>query len=311
MDRLNLPFSGVPSFLRAPLARPDQLQDAEIAVIGIPSDEGTPWVPGSRFGPRSIREQSMRLAAYGAGVYDIRNDRSYLGREMDEERIIDCGDVDVVFTNRELTFQNATDDIRAIIAAGALPVVLGGDHGVSFPSVRAFSQDLTVVQFDAHLDMKAPSEAFTYSNGTPFYLISELAHVRKVVQVGIRSLRTRKADLDASLGMGNAVVQMEQYSAQGPESMLREIPDGPVYISVDIDALDISLIPGCASGEPDGFQFGQLRDALQALARRHQIVGIDVVEVNPVIDVRSGATSLLAAQLLVELLGEISVQRDA
>jgi agmatinase len=311
MDRLNLPFSGVPSFLRARISRPDELTNADYAVIGIPSDEGTPWVPGSRFGPRSIREQSMRLAAYGAGVFDLRNQRSYLGNEMAEGRIADCGDVDVVFTNRELTYDRATADIRQIIKRGAMPIMLGGDHGVSYPAVRAFDKPISVVQFDAHLDMKEPNEQFRLSNGTPFYLISELENVNKVVHVGIRSLRTRKSDFDATIAMGNSVVQMHEYDAEGPNAMLRGIPDGPVYISIDIDALDISLIPGCASGEPDGFTFGQLRDAVQSVARAHEVVGFDLVEVNPVIDVGSGATSLLAAQLIVELLGEISVQRSS
>ncbi len=154
--RFNLPFSGIATFLRAPVCADLNTLDAEIAILGIPFDEGTTWKPGSRLGPRRIREMAMRFAStgstYAAGYFDLDEGKRYLERQMRERRIADCGDVDVLYTNPEGTFANATRAVAQILAKGAFPVVLGGDHAISFPVVRAYSEPLQVIHFDAHID---------------------------------------------------------------------------------------------------------------------------------------------------------------
>ena len=304
--RLDLPFTGIPTFLRSRLAPDLARLDADIAVLGVPSDEGSPWKPGSRFGPRAIREQSVRFAGDGSGIFDPDEGRRFLAREMAGGRLVDCGDVDVVYTNREETFARVTRSVRQIVARGALPVVLGGDHGISYPVVRAWRQPLTVVQFDAHLDVKPPTPDLRYSNGTPFFLIAELPNVAAIVQIGIRSLRTRQEDLDAARRRGNLVRTVRQYRREGIAAILAQIPpERDVYLSIDIDVLDLPLVPGCASGEPGGFTFDELRQAIFALAQHAPIVGLDLVEINPMLDVASGATALLGAHLVIEALGRI------
>lgn len=305
-SRLNLPYTGIPTFLRGRYEPDLSRLDADFAVLGVPTDEGTPWKPGSRFGPRAIREQSVRFAGYGTGLFDIDTEHVWLEPEMRHGRIVDCGDVDIVYTNREQTFANITTAVRAIIQRGAIPVVFGGDHGVSYPVVRAWDESLVVVQFDAHLDFKGPTAGVAYSNGTPFYLISELPNVEKIVQIGIRSLRTRQSDLESTRARGNIVQTPRQFRADGLDAVLAQIPPSrSVYVSIDIDVLDLPLVPGCASAEPDGLSFDELRRALDAITRHAPVVGFDLVEINPMLDVASGATAQLGAQLVLETMGRV------
>src|SRR5215470_20273644 len=156
-DRLNLPFTGLVSFMRVPTCTDLDAVDADIAILGAPTDEGSPWKPGARFAPRKIRELSLQFAGRGTvdgqrGYFDIADDRRYLDHERIHRRLVDCGDSDIVYTNVRRTFDNITRDVGAILAAGALPVVIGGDHAITYPVVRAYREHLNVVHFDAHMD---------------------------------------------------------------------------------------------------------------------------------------------------------------
>ena len=315
-DRLNLPFTGIPSFLRAPIQTDLAEIDADVAILGVPSDEGTPWKPGARFAPRAIREMSVRYAGYGAeqkrgGYYDIDEDRRFLEYEMKNRRIVDCGDVDIIYTNPAKTFDNITAAVSAILARGALPVALGGDHAITYPVVRAFKQPLSVVHFDAHLDYRPFVHGVNFANGMPVRLLSELPNVGQIIQVGIRSLRTSQDDLAESLGRGNDVVTVEEFRRRGIEGVLQQLPQGgQTYVSVDVDVLDLPLVPGCSSSEVNGLTYDELRKTLFAIARQTEVVGFDVVEINPMIDVPSGNTSLIGAQLALELLGRVVEHPD-
>src|SRR5262249_44977039 len=122
-------FSGIVSFLRAPMCSNLEQLDADIGVLGAPTDEWNAWLPGARFAPRSIRELSVRLISptdREQGYYDFNEDRHYLHRELTQGRIADCGDVRIIHTNVEQTFANITDSVRAILSKGAMPVVIGG-----------------------------------------------------------------------------------------------------------------------------------------------------------------------------------------
>lgn len=309
---LNLPFTGIPTFLRSPLHTDLSTLDADFAILGVPADEGTPWKPGSRFAPRTIREQSVRFAGYGpmqarGGYYDLDAGRRFLEHETTHGRIVDCGDVDVIYTNRVRTFDNITASVRQVVARGAVPVVFGGDHGISYPVVRAFEQPLAIVQLDAHLDFKSPANGVELSNGTPFKLISQLPNVGQIIQIGIRSLRTSQDDLEDALRNGNQVVSVEQFRREGIEAALSSLPPGgQTYLSIDADAFDLPLVPGCASAELGGLTYQEVRAIVSMVAARSEIVGFDVVEINPLIDVPSGNTSLLGAQLALELMARVA-----
>ena len=308
-SRVNRPFVGIPSFLRSPLCTDLETLDADIAIMGAPTDEGSPFMPGARFGPRGIREHSMRFGAAGGGLFDPRTERTFLEYEMANDRLVDVGDADIIPTNVVDTFGNITDMTRQILHRGALPVVLGGDHGITFPVVRAFSDPIYVVHFDAHLDYAPFTHGMEMTNGHAFRHVNRMAHVQGLTQVGIRGLRTSKVGLTDSIADGNRVVTMEAFRKGTPSAVAEALPrSAACYVSVDIDVLDLPLVPGCVSAEPDGMTYAQLRDALAALAVHMDIVGFDLVEVNPQLDVGTGTTSYLAAHVILEFLGHVCAQ---
>jgi agmatinase len=307
--RLNMPFVGIPSFLRAAICTNLGELDADIAVMGVPTDEGSPFMPGSRFGPRAIREHSMRFVTGGPGYYDPEARRHFLEHEMLEGRIVDVGDADVLPTNVVDTFRNVTDMTGQVLGRGAMPVVIGGDHAISFPIVRAFTEPLHVVHFDAHLDYAPFIHGLEYTNSHAFRHITRLSHVQSLTQVGIRSLRNTQTMMEDSLRDGNRVVTMEEFRDLSYRGFLDRIPrNARCYVSLDIDVLDLPLVPGCVSAEPNGFLYADLRNTLFALAEHAEIVGFDLVEVNPMLDVGTGITSYLAAHTIVEFLGRICDQ---
>jgi agmatinase len=309
--RLNFPFVGIPSFLRAAVCDDLARLDADIAVLGAPTDEGSPFMPGSRFGARSVREHSLRFLTDGRGYYDPQTRRQFLEHEMSSGRIADVGDADVLPTNVAGTFDNITELTRRVIRRGALPVALGGDHAITFPVVRAFDgeQPFHVVHFDAHLDYMPFVHGLEYTNQHAFRHIRRMRAVRSINQVGIRSIRNTRVMHEDSLRDGNRVVTMEEFRDRPDTSVLEGVPEGArCYVSIDVDVLDLSLVPGCVSAEPGGMSYAELRDAIAAIAERTQVIGLDLVEVNPLLDVPTGLTSYLAAHLLVEALGRICDQ---
>jgi len=309
--RWDLPYTGFVSFLRSPTCTDLDRLDADIAVLGAPSDEGSPWKPGARFAPRKIRELSLQFAGRGTvdgqrGYYDVGDGRRYLDHERIHRRLVDCGDSDIIYTNVRRTFDNITRDVGKILEAGALPVIIGGDHAITYPVVRAYRHRLHVVHFDAHLDYRPFVHGVQWANGNPIRNVAKLGTVGSIVQVGIRSLRTRQADVLDSRARGNDILTVPEYRRRGPSGVLERLPRGePVYVSIDIDVLDLPLVPGCASAEVNGLSYDELRGALVAIARHAEVVGFDLVEVNPMLDVASENTSLIAAQLIMEFLARI------
>jgi agmatinase len=309
--RWDLPYTGLVSFLRSPTCTDLDRLEADIAVLGVPSDEGSPWKPGARFAPRKIRELSLQFAGRGTvdgqrGYYDIAVDRRYLDHERINRRIVDCGDSDIIYTNVRQTFDNITADVARLLKARAFPVVIGGDHAITYPVVRAYTHRLHVVHFDAHMDYRPFVHGVQWANGNPIRNVSKLKTVGEIIQVGIRSLRTRQADVADSRARGNDIVTIPEFRRRGPAGVLDRLPSGePVYVSIDIDVLDLPLVPGCASAEVNGLTYDELRQALFAIAGHAEVVGFDLVEVNPMLDVASENTSLIAAQLIMEFLGRI------
>ena len=310
-ERLNLPFTGLVSFMRVPTCLDLSRLDADIAILGAPTDEGSPWKPGARFAPRKIRELSVKYAGYGPtqkqlGYYDIEEDRRYLEYERRHARIVDGGDSDIIYTNVERTFENITRDVGRILAAGVFPVVIGGDHAITYPVVRAYRERLNVVHFDAHLDYRPFVHGVQWANGNPIRNVSQLRHCHHIVQVGIRSLRTSQSDVKDSRARGNDIITVPELKRAGPRAVVDRLPPSePVYVSIDIDVLDLPLVPGCASSEVNGLSYDELRQTLFAIARGREVIGFDLVEVNPMLDVASDNTSQLAAQLVIEFLGRI------
>jgi agmatinase len=308
MRAVNRPYTGIPTFMRAPLAEtPQALAGAAIAVLGAPFDEGSPFLPGSRMGPRAIREHSLRFPA--GGLYDPETGESFLVREATGGLIRDAGDVDIRPANAARTFELITSRTREILDSGAFPVVLGGDHSITYPVFEAFDRPAHVLQFDAHQDYSEIDEDLSRTNSHAFRHITGMETCLGLTQVGIRGLRTTGAHVDELREKGHRVVPMSQARALGAAGLAQLLPEGaPVYVTIDVDALDMALIPGCVSGEPDGFSHRDLMAALRAVAERCEIVGFDFVEVNPPLDIRTGATSYLGALVTAGFLGFICAQ---
>jgi agmatinase len=302
--RHNKAFVGIPTFLRSAYCSDlAQLQPCW-AVLGMPFDEGSPFAPGSRFGPRSIREHSLRFNS--AGVFDCATRTPLLTGAVAAGRIVDIGDVDVIPGSPSRTLQNLTDTVTQVLGRGARPLVIGGDHTITFPVVRAFSENVHVVQLDAHLDYSPVLEGHGDHNAQSFRRLHALPHVLGLTQLGIRGLRNDEQDLRDALANGSHIVHMPQLREHGAAAALEHIPARTsVYLSIDIDAYDSTLTPGCVSAEPGGISFEMMQEILGVIASRFHVRGFDLVEVNPQLDVGTGVTSYLAAHTLVGLLGKL------
>jgi agmatinase len=309
MPRVNRPYVGIPSFLRARICEDLSLLEAAIAVLGVPFDEGSPFMAGSRLAPRALREHSLRFYGSGKGYYDPETRREYLVEEMSQGLIADVGDVDIHPANAPRTFENITAMVRGILDRGALPVVLGGDHSITYPVFRAFEEKLHVIHFDAHTDYAPFENDLTITNSHAFRHIAGMDNTLSLTQVGIRSLRHSPEQVEEVIAGGNRVIPMGEFRRIGPEGIAALLPaNSRVYVSIDVDAMDMSLVPGCVSAEPNGMSYVELRDSLKAIAERHDIAGFDFVEVNPPLDVGTGVTAYLGALTVIEFLGHICAQ---
>jgi len=309
MSRVNRPYVGIPSFLRSRICEDLSQLDAAIAVLGVPFDEGSPFMPGSRLAPRALREHSLRFYGSGKGYYDPETRREYLVEEMSQRLIADVGDVDIHPANAPRTFENITAMVRGILDRGAFPVVLGGDHSITYPVFRAFQEKLHVIHFDAHTDYAPFENDLTITNSHAFRHIAGMDNTLSLTQVGIRSLRHSPAQVEDVITGGNRIIPMGEFRRIGPEGIAALLPaNSRVYVSIDVDAMDMSLVPGCVSAEPNGMSYAELRDSLKAIAERHDIAGFDFVEVNPPLDVGTGVTAYLGALTVIEFLGHICAQ---
>ena len=303
--RLNLPFVGLCSFGKYPYVENWDAIDADVAILGAPFDFGTQFRAGARFGPRGIREASTLFSFGHSGAYDHEDDITYL--ESHTTRIVDIGDADIIHTDTTQSHANIEYGVRAILKAGAMPVVLGGDHSVNIPAINAFSdQDpFHLVQIDAHLDFVDSRHGVTAGHGNPMRRAAEKPYVTGLTQIGIRNVSSTARDgYESAREMGSDILSVRQARALGVEALLARIPEGRVYITIDIDGFDPSIAPGTGTPSHGGFLYYEVLELLDGLARRNQVVGMDLVEVAPDYD-HTGSTTTLAAQILLNAIGRI------
>lgn len=309
--RLNLPFVGISTFGKRPYIEDWTRIEADVAILGAPFDFGTQFRPGARFGPRAVREASTLFSFGHAGAYDHEDDATYLGPDV---RIVDLGDADIVHTDTEKSHANIEAGVRAILKAGALPVVIGGDHSVNIPCIRAFDGQgpIHILQIDAHLDFVDERHGVRHGHGNPMRRAAETDYVTGLTQLGIRNVSsTAKEGYDAARKMGADILSVRQVRALGPEGVLARIPkDARLYVTIDIDGFCPSIAPGTGTPSHGGFLYYEVLEILQGVANAHDIVGIDLVEVAPDYD-PTGSTAILAAQILLNFLGFIFHARGA
>lgn len=303
--RLDLPFVGISTFGKRPYQPNWNEIDADVAVLGAPFDFGTQWRSGARFGPRGIREASTLFSFGHAGAYDHEDEATYLPGSV---RIVDIGDSDIVHTDTEKSHANIEAGVRAALAAGALPVTLGGDHSINIPCIRAFDNQgpIHILQIDAHLDFVDERHGVRHGHGNPMRRAAEKDYVTGLTQVGIRNVSsTAKEGYEDARKMGSDILSVRQVRKLGPDAVAERIPaDARVYVTIDIDAFCPSIAAGTGTPSHGGFLYYDVLEILQNVAKQNDIVGIDLVEVAPDYD-PSGSTSILAAQVLLNLLGFI------
>ena len=308
--RLNLPFVGLCTFGKYPYQPDWNSIDADFAVLGAPFDLGTQFRAGARFGPRGIREASTLFSFGHAGAYDHEDDVTYL--EADKVRIVDIGDADIIHTDTMQSHANIEAGVRAILKAGAVPIVLGGDHSVNIPCINAFSDQkpFHLVQIDAHLDFVDERHGVRYGHGNPMRRAAEKPYVTGLSQIGIRNVSSTARDgYEDARKMGSDIQSVRQFRAMGVAAMLDRIPaGGRYYVTIDIDGFDPSIAPGTGTPSHGGFLYYEVLELLAGLIKRGDVIGLDLVEVAPDYDL-SGSTTTLAAQILLNIIGRIDHAR--
>jgi agmatinase len=279
-------------------------------VLGAPFDFGTQWRAGARRGPRAIREASTLFSFGHAGAYDHEDDITYLPDGT--VKIVDIGDADIIHTDTIQSHRNIEFGVRKILAAGAIPIVLGGDHSINIPCINAFDdQDpVHLVQIDAHLDFVDERHGVRYGHGNPMRRAAEKPYVTGLTQLGIRNVSsTAREGYDDARAMGSDILSVRQVRKLGIDAVLERIPAGErYYVTIDIDGFDPSIAPGTGTPSHGGFLYYEGLELLDGLAKRGTIVGVDLVEVAPDYD-PSDLTAILSAQLLMNLIGRMMHHR--
>ena len=309
--RLDLPFVGISTFGKRPYQPDWSNLEADIAILGAPFDAGTQWRSGARFGPRGVRDASTLFSFGHAGAYDHEDNRVYLPGSV---RMVDMGDADIIHTDTQKSHANIEMGVRAALAANALPVTIGGDHSVNIPCINAFDDqgDFHILQIDAHLNFVDERHGVRFGHGNPMRRAAEKPYVTGLTQLGIRNVSsTAKEGYEAARAMGSDIISVRQARALGPSSLVARLPKAAaLYITIDIDAFCPSIASGTGTPSHGGFLYYEVLEVLQEVSKTHRIIGIDLVEVAPDYD-PSGSTSILAAQLLLNLLGFIFDARQS
>ena len=308
--RLDLPFVGISTFGKRPYVSDWTKIDADVAVLGAPYDFGTQFRAGARFGPRAVREASTLFSFGHGGAYDHEDDATYLGSDV---RIVDLGDADIVHTNTEKSHTNIKTGVNAMLDAGAFPVTIGGDHSINIPCIDAFEGrgDIHILQIDAHLDFVDERHGVRNGHGNPMRRAAEKPYVTGLTQVGIRNVSsTAKEGYEDARKMGSDIISVRQMRDLGAQGVIDRIPaKARVYVTLDIDGFCPSIAPGTGTPSHGGFLYYEVLEMLQAVAKRHEVVGIDLVEVAPDFD-HTGGTAILAAQILLNFLGFVFHERS-
>jgi agmatinase len=303
------------TFLRTPLVLdPDELDGADVAILGAPFDDGVTYRPGTRFGPRAIR-----LVDRG-GV----GGRTHMEVGIDPKavlNIVDFGDIEAPPGDLLASHDLLRQGVRTILEKGAVPVVLGGDHSLSAPMMQAIADcygpdEYAVIHFDTHADTGFLDEPTPYNHGTPFYRGVDEGFMRgdHIFQIGLRGTWPSPAEFDWMRGVGFHWRTMAEVMELGLDAVVAEAiayatSKAPrVYLTVDIDVLDPAFAPGTGTPEPGGLMTRELLSAVRTVASSVDICAMDLVEVSPPYDVAE-LTAMAAHRVLLETITGIARYR--
>jgi agmatinase len=289
-------FCGIRTFQRLPHAASAEGND--FAVLGVPFDTGTSYKPGCRFGPAAIREASTILKSYNP-VLDVDIFERLEG--------VDLGDVDIVPGYLEESFARIEEGLDAVVGTGAVPLVMGGDHSITLPELRAVVRrhgPVALLHFDAHSDTGNDFFGKPYNHGTTFHWAMEegLLLPAQSTQIGIRGPLYARTSLDYARAKGLRVISGWDLHHMGLDAAItimrgRVRPGTPVFVSFDIDFLDAAYAPGTGTPEIGGFTTHEALKLMLGTCTGQNLVGMDLVEVLPECD-HGGITSFAAAGIM-------------
>lgn len=279
---------------------------ADIAFLGIPY--GSAYSVEDITNDQSNMPTAMRQASDRISRSLERYDFDVGGPLYDNRpiRVVDCGDVRADIHNLKAHVARAETVVRKILAAGAMPIVLGGDHAIPIPVLRAFEGrgPITLIHIDQHLDWRDDVNGVRDGLSSPIRRASEMAHVDRIFQIGIRATGSaRSEEVVAARAYGAEIISAYELHDIGMDAVLARIPDGGrYYITVDMDGMDPGEAPAVAAPMPGGVKFVQARKLIHGLVKKGRVVGMDVVEITPKHDVNQ-ITCITAGRLIVNLIG--------
>ena len=318
-DEFNLPaYVGIPSFQKLPWVTDADALMAErpdVAIVGAPFDDSVSHRPGARFGPRAIRQASYHSGAINSLQLDIE--------PYDWLNIVDAGDAPVTPMNIERAHAVIERKVLEVARSGAVPIVLGGDHSITYPSASAIARHvaprrLGIVHFDAHADAANSTWGNLRSHGAPMRRLIESGAVagRNFVQVGLRGYWPGADTLEWMRQQGMRWHLMTEIEERGAEAVIRDAIaqalDGPdlIYLSVDVDVIDPGMAPGTGTPEPGGMLTRELLRAIRQVVGSVELAGMDVVEVSPPFD-HAEVTATAAHRCVLEAISALAAKRRA
>ena len=302
-------YAGLLTFGSLPYTQdPGELEGVDVAIVGAPTDEFVSDRPGARFGPRAIRAASCPPGPHLAAKVDA----------MAELRMVDYGDAPVVPVDLARTHEAIERTVGEVVSAGAIPIVLGGDHSIAEPDIRACAAKhgpLGLVHFDTHTDTGEEVFGVEVSHGTPMYRLVEHGHVdpRRYVQIGLRGYWPGPKEFGWQAERGITSFFMHDVRELGIAAVVERgveiVGPGPAYLTVDVDVLDPAFAPGTGTPEPGGMTSGDLLWACRTVAERLALVGAEVVEVIPTAPGSADITALVADRIVREILTGLALCR--
>lgn len=307
VDAMEFPrFSGIRTFMRLPHVR--ELDGVDFAVMGAPFDTGATYRVGARFGPEGIRSASALLRPYNPSLDIVLFD--YLSG-------IDYGDFSVVPGYLPESHAKIYEQMRPVLEAGVTPIVIGGDHSVTLPELRAVAETfgpVALIQFDSHGDVWHEYFGGKDTHGTPFRRAIEegLLDLERSSQIGLRGPVYEFEDIQMSRDLGFQVFTADEVRLEGLDSVIQKVKkragSGPCFLTFDIDFVDPTYAPATGTPEVGGFNSWESQYLLRGL-QGIDFVAYDLVEVSPPYDNPGATTSLLAANLVFEFISLLALAR--
>jgi agmatinase len=302
-------YAGLLTYAGMPYTQdPAELEGVDVAIVGAPFDDLVSDRPGARFAPRAIRAASCPPGPHLEAKVDA----------LAELRVVDFGDAPVVPAAPEASRRAIEATVRQVVDAGAIPIVLGGDHSIAEPDMRAVAArhgPLGLVHFDTHTDTGTEIFGVEPSHGTPMRALVEAGHVdpSRYVQIGLRGYWPGPAEFAWQAERGITSFFMHDVRELGIAEVVRRAVEvvgaGPAYLSVDVDVLDPAFAPGTGTPEPGGMTSGELLSACRRVAEAVELVGAEVVEVIPTAVGSADVTALVADRIVREFLTGIAERR--